>query len=108
MVRLYDEDGKRVRDANERGRMFVGSELAFGGYTGGGHKEIIDGLLSSGDVGHLDECGLLFVDGRDDDMIVSGGENVFPAEIENLLASRAGHRRRGGDRRRRRRTSASG
>jgi fatty-acyl-CoA synthase len=88
VVRLYDGAGRRVRGVNERGRVFVGSELAFGGYTGGGHKEIIDGLLSSGDVGHLDERGLLFVDGRDDDMIVSGGENVFPVEIENLLVSR--------------------
>jgi fatty-acyl-CoA synthase len=42
--------------------------------------------MSSGDVGHLDENGLLFVDGRDDDMIVSGGENVFPREVEDLLA----------------------
>ena len=47
---------------------------------------MIDGLLSSGDVGHLDEDGRLFIDGRDDDMIVSGGENVFPAEVEDLLA----------------------
>ena len=46
----------------------------------------IDGLLSSGDVGHFDEEGRLFVDGRDDEMIVSGGENVFPREVEDLLA----------------------
>jgi fatty-acyl-CoA synthase len=63
----------------------VGSGLKFTGYTGGGSKDEIDGLLSSGDVGHFDEDGLLFIDGRDDDMIVSGGENVFPAEVENLL-----------------------
>jgi fatty-acyl-CoA synthase len=89
VVRLYDGDDRRVREPNVRGRVFVGSELAFGGYSGGGgHKEIVDGLLSTGDVGHFDEHGLLFVDGRDDDMIVSGGENVFPAEIENLLMSR--------------------
>jgi fatty-acyl-CoA synthase len=85
VVRLYDPDGRRIGAPGERGRVFVGSELAFGGYTGGGHKEIVDGLLSSGDMGHFDESGLLFVDGRDDDMIVSGGENVFPGEIENLL-----------------------
>jgi fatty-acyl-CoA synthase len=89
LVRLYDGDGERVREPNVPGRVFVGSELAFGGYSGGGgHKEIIEGLLSSGDVGHLDDDGLLFVDGRDDDMIVSGGENVFPVEIENLLVGR--------------------
>jgi fatty-acyl-CoA synthase len=88
VVRLYDDAGRRISGAHVRGRVFVGSELAFGGYTGGGRKEIIDGLLSSGDVGHFDERGLLFVDGRDDDMIVSGGENVFPVEIENLLMAR--------------------
>ncbi len=70
---------------NTIGRVFVGSGLRFSGYTGGGTKDEIDGLLSSGDVGHFDADGLLFIDGRDDDMIVSGGENVFPAEVENLL-----------------------
>jgi fatty-acyl-CoA synthase len=60
--------------------------MQFEGYTGGGGKDVIDGLLSSGDVGHFDETGRLFVDGRDDDMIVSGGENVFPAEVEDLLS----------------------
>jgi fatty-acyl-CoA synthase len=62
--------------------------MQFEGYTGGGGKDVIDGLLSSGDVGHFDETGRLFVDGRDDDMIVSGGENVFPAEVEDLLSGR--------------------
>jgi fatty-acyl-CoA synthase len=69
------------------GRIFVGSGMEFSGYTGGGGKELIDGLMSTGDVGHFDPQGRLFVDGRDDEMIVSGGENVFPREIEELLAS---------------------
>ena len=60
--------------------------MSFEGYTGGGGKDVVDGLLSSGDVGHFDEAGRLFVDGRDDEMIVSGGENVFPREVEDLLA----------------------
>ncbi|PRC48126.1 acyl-CoA synthetase, partial [Mycobacterium sp. ITM-2017-0098] len=60
----------------------------FSGYTDGRNKQIIDGYMSSGDMGHFDERGLLFVDGRDDDMIVSGGENVFPQEVENLLEAR--------------------
>jgi fatty-acyl-CoA synthase len=60
--------------------------MQFEGYTGGGTKAMIDGLMSIGDVGHFDENGLLFVEGRDDDMIVSGGENVFPAEVEDLLS----------------------
>jgi fatty-acyl-CoA synthase len=60
--------------------------MLFEGYTGGGGKDVIDGLMSTGDVGHLDDSGRLFVEGRDDEMIVSGGENVFPAEVEDLLA----------------------
>jgi acyl-CoA synthetase (AMP-forming)/AMP-acid ligase II len=87
VVKLYDEDGGAVSEPGETGRIFVGNDLQFEGYTGGGGKDVIDGLLSSGDVGHFDEQGRLFVDGRDDDMIVSGGENVFPAEVEDLLSS---------------------
>ncbi|OLT43609.1 acyl-CoA synthetase [Saccharomonospora sp. CUA-673] len=84
-VALYDEAGERITAPNVTGRVFVGSGLAFEGYTDGRTKEIIDGLLASGDVGHLDENGRLFIDGRDDEMIVSGGENVYPIEVENLL-----------------------
>jgi acyl-CoA synthetase (AMP-forming)/AMP-acid ligase II len=84
VVRLFDEDGREV-PRGEVGRIFVGNEMAFEGYTGGGGKEVIDGLFSSGDVGHLDPAGRLFIDGRDDEMIVSGGENVFPREVEDLL-----------------------
>jgi acyl-CoA synthetase (AMP-forming)/AMP-acid ligase II len=85
VVRLFDEAGKDVA-AGEVGRIFVGNEMKMEGYTGGGNKEAIEGLLSSGDVGHFDAAGRLFVDGRDDEMIVSGGENVFPREVEDLLA----------------------
>jgi fatty-acyl-CoA synthase len=84
-VRLYDDAGRRITRPDTVGRVFVGSGLKFGGYTGGGSKEEIGGLLSSGDVGHFDANGLWFIDGRDDDMIVSGGENVYPVEVENLL-----------------------
>jgi fatty-acyl-CoA synthase len=85
IVRLFDEAGQEV-PRGEVGRIFVGNEMSFEGYTGGGGKEMIDGLLSSGDVGHIDADGRLFIDGRDDEMIVSGGENVFPREVEDLLA----------------------
>ncbi len=85
VVRLYDEGGNEVAPG-EVGRIFVGNEMSFEGYTGGGGKDAIDGLLSSGDVGHIDPAGRLFIDGRDDEMIVSGGENVFPREVEDLLA----------------------
>jgi len=84
-VKLYDENGNEV-PKGEVGRIFVGNTFPFEGYTGGGGKQIIDGLMSSGDVGYFDEHGLLYVSGRDDEMIVSGGENVFPAEIEDLIS----------------------
>jgi acyl-CoA synthetase (AMP-forming)/AMP-acid ligase II len=83
-IKLLDQDGNEVPQG-ETGRIFVGSTMQFEGYTGGGSKEVVSGLMSTGDVGHLDSEGRLFVDGRDDDMIVSGGENVFPAEVEELL-----------------------
>ncbi|KAB7758113.1 acyl-CoA synthetase [Mycolicibacterium mucogenicum] len=82
----YDEQRRRITEPGRSGTLFVSSGLSFAGYTDGGNKESVDGLLSSGDTGHFDENGLWFVDGRDDDMIVSGGENVFPLEVENLLA----------------------
>ena len=84
-VKILDDKGREV-DRGEIGRIFVGSDVVFEGYTGGGNKEMVDGLMSTGDVGRFDEDGRLFVTGRDDEMIVSGGENVFPREIEDLLA----------------------
>ena len=83
-VVIFDEVGSSV-PTGTIGRIFVGNGSQFDGYTGGGGKEMIDGLMSSGDVGRLDDTGLLFVTGRADDMIVSGGENVFPREVEDLL-----------------------
>jgi fatty-acyl-CoA synthase len=85
MVRIYGDDGREA-PIGATGRIFVGNQFQFEGYTGGGGKEEIDGLLASGDVGHFDAEGRLFVDGRDDEMIVSGGENVYPREVEDLLA----------------------
>jgi fatty-acyl-CoA synthase len=85
VIRIVDEDGNDV-PRGQTGRIFIGNQLAFEGYTGGGGKEHLGELLSSGDVGHFDRDGRLFIDGRDDEMIVSGGENVFPREVEDLLA----------------------
>ena len=84
-VKILDEHGKEV-PKGQVGRIFVGNFFPFEGYTGGGGKEIIDGLMSSGDVGYFDDDDLLYVSGRDDEMIVSGGENVFPAEVEDLIS----------------------
>ena len=86
IVKIVDAEGENELPPGETGRVFVGNEMAFEGYTGGGGKDVYKGLLSSGDVGHFDEEGRLFIDGRDDEMIVSGGENVFPREVEDLLA----------------------
>lgn len=83
-VKILDDNGVEV-PAGQVGRIFVRNTFPFEGYTGGGGKQIIDGMLSSGDVGYFDENGLLFVSGRDDEMIVCGGENVFPAEVEDLI-----------------------
>jgi fatty-acyl-CoA synthase len=85
VVRIYDEHGSEL-PPGETGRIFVGNEMLFEGYTGGGSKDRIGDLMATGDVGHFDEEARLFVDGRDDEMIVSGGENVFPQEVEELLA----------------------
>jgi fatty-acyl-CoA synthase len=85
IIRIVDEEGRAV-PRGETGRIFVANGMAFEGYTGGGDKERLEDLVSSGDVGHFDEDGRMFIDGRDDEMIVSGGENVFPREVEDVLA----------------------
>jgi fatty-acyl-CoA synthase len=84
IVKVYDEQGTEV-PPGQSGRIFVGNGMLFEGYTGGGHKDRIDGLMATGDVGRFDAEGRLFIEGRDDEMIVSGGENVFPAEVEDCL-----------------------
>ena len=85
VVKILDDDDQEVEPGTS-GRIFVGNGLLFEGYTGGGSKDVVDGLMSSGDVGKFGEDGLLYVEGRDDEMIVSGGENVFPQEVEDCLA----------------------
>lgn len=87
-IALFDDDGNRITEPDVVGRIFARSGLSFEGYTDGRDKQRIDGMLATGDVGHFDRDGLLFVDGRDDDMIVSGGENVYPLEVENLISER--------------------
>ncbi|MDX6249960.1 MAG: fatty-acyl-CoA synthase [Kribbellaceae bacterium] len=82
---LGDQDQLLAR--GETGRIFAGGGLVFGGYSDGSSKAVVDGRMSTGDLGHLDESGRLFVDGREDDMIVSGGENVYPVEVEDCLMS---------------------
>ena len=88
-VRILRDDRSEA-DPGERGTIFMRGGLLFDGYTSDGDdtpaaKEVVDGHVNTGDMGHLDEQGRLYVDGRDDDMVVSGGENVFPLEIEQAL-----------------------
>jgi fatty-acyl-CoA synthase len=102
-VKILDAAGNEL-PAGQTGRVFIGNSLRFDGYTGGGLNPVCgpvatgDGSRSvatgdrnqpvaTGDLGHFDNDGLLFIDGRDDDMIVSGGENVFPQEVEDILAT---------------------
>jgi acyl-CoA synthetase (AMP-forming)/AMP-acid ligase II len=79
------DEARREAPPGVTGHVFVGSGLVFDGYSGGGSREVVGGLMSTGDLGHLDAAGRLFVDGREDDMIVSGGENVFPQEVADAL-----------------------
>jgi fatty-acyl-CoA synthase len=87
-VRLAIIDGQGAPVARgATGRVFVGSASTFEGYTNGEGKEAWRGLMSTGDLGRLDDRGCLHIEGREDDMIVSGGENVYPIEVEELLAN---------------------
>jgi len=89
VVRVLDEDGRQL-PPGRTGRIFVANAALFEGYTGGGGKDVVDGLMATGDVGHVDADGRLVVEGRDDEMVVSGGENVFPAEVEDCLSRHDG------------------
>lgn len=84
-VKVLDHDGNEVPQG-ETGIIHVKNDMMFGGYTDGRTKESAHGLMSTGDLGHVDPKGRIFVSGRDDDMIISGGENVFPRELEDALA----------------------
>jgi acyl-CoA synthetase (AMP-forming)/AMP-acid ligase II len=87
-VRIFDDDDSPV-GKHVTGRVFVGGDLTFEGYTGGDAKAVVEDMLSTGDMGYFDEAGRLYIVGREDDMIVSGGENVYPRAVENALAEHA-------------------
>jgi acyl-CoA synthetase (AMP-forming)/AMP-acid ligase II len=86
VVRLLDEHDREVAPG-QTGRIFVGNEMVMECYTTGDGKPMVAGLMSTGDLGRMDAEGRLFVAGRDDEMIISGGENVFPREVEDVLAA---------------------
>jgi acyl-CoA synthetase (AMP-forming)/AMP-acid ligase II len=83
-VRICGEDGEPL-GAGEKGEIFVRGEQVSGEYLGRGSLLSEDGWFPTRDGGSLDEEGYLFVDGRIDDVIVRGGENLSPGEIEDVL-----------------------
>lgn len=85
-IRILDE-ARHQLPRGEVGAIFARTTTQFEEYTTGQTKDVEDGFMATGDVGYLDDAGRLFVVGRDDEMIVSGGENVYPIEVENTLAS---------------------
>ncbi|OBI09480.1 acyl-CoA synthetase [Mycobacterium scrofulaceum] len=85
-IRILDSEFNEL-PTGEVGTIYVRNDTQFEGYTSGSTKDFHAGFMSSGDVGYLDEAGRLFVVGRDDEMIVSGGENVYPIEVEKILAA---------------------
>ena len=87
-VRIFDADFREL-PTGEVGTIYVRNSTQFDGYTSGATKDFHAGYMSSGDVGYLDAAGRLFVVGRDDEMIISGGENVYPIEVETTLAAHA-------------------
>lgn len=85
-IRILDAELNEL-PVGEVGSIYVRNSTQFDGYTSGQTKEFHDGFMCSGDVGYVDDAGRLFVVGRDDEMIVSGGENVYPIEVEKTLAA---------------------
>ena len=102
VVQIYDDDGKPVPARARAGASSSATTSSSRATRAAGTRTRSTGCCSSGDVGHFDGAGRLFIDGRDDDMIVSGGENVFPAEVEDLLTGHETVADVGGLRRRRR------
>jgi acyl-CoA synthetase (AMP-forming)/AMP-acid ligase II len=85
-IRILDQNRRDV-PRGEIGAIFARTKTQFEDYTTGHTKDFEDGFMASGDLGYIDEAGRLFVVGRDDEMIVSGGENVYPIEVERTLAA---------------------
>ena len=88
-IAIVDEDWNRL-SAGETGEIAVNTPLVLKNYIGQdalGEDVVKDGYYRTGDVGHLDEDGFLFITDRIKDMIVAGGVNVYPAEIEKAIVA---------------------
>lgn len=87
-IMIVDEEGNKLNDPNEVGIVYIRTGKQMKGYWDkkeATEETIVDGWINTGDMGWLDEEGYLFIGGRDSDMIIRGGENISPAEIENVL-----------------------
>jgi len=83
-VAILDDDDREL-PPQRSGRIFVGSTTSFEGYTDGSDRNRVGGLVWTGDLGVIDEHGRLRVMGRVDDVMIIGGENVHPLEVEEVL-----------------------
>jgi acyl-CoA synthetase (AMP-forming)/AMP-acid ligase II len=93
-LRTVDEDGKPV-PVGEIGEVVVRGDLVMSGYwgaAGGSVRAVVDGWLHTGDLGRLDDTGRLWLVDRKGDMIITGGYNVYPREVEDVIAAVPGVR----------------
>jgi len=88
---ILDDEGRPVPRGGI-GRIFAANEMLFEGYTSGEPIPAWEGLLCTGDLGHLDKKGRLYIDGRQDGLVISGGENIVPREVEDELSRLEGVR----------------
>ncbi len=91
-IAIVDEDWNRL-PVGQTGEIAVNTPMGFRRYLGGndlGAEVIHDGFYRTGDLGHLDEGGYLYITDRVKDMIVAGGVNIYPAEIEKALVAHPG------------------
>jgi acyl-CoA synthetase (AMP-forming)/AMP-acid ligase II len=84
-IAILGQDGSLL-PVGAVGRIFVGNDMLFDGYTNAASPAVEDHLMDTGDIGYVDASGRLFIAGRDDEMIISGGENVFPRPVEEAIA----------------------
>ncbi|HLI07620.1 MAG TPA: o-succinylbenzoate--CoA ligase [Ktedonobacteraceae bacterium] len=87
-LRIMHEGGQRPAEPDEPGEIFLKGPTITPGYIGSPEateRAFHDGWFATGDIGYLDKEGYLFVLDRRADLIISGGENIYPAEIESIL-----------------------
>jgi fatty-acyl-CoA synthase len=86
-IRLLDDDRRDV-GAGEVGELYVKNKLLVAGYhrdDAATKESLVDGYFSVGDLARRDRDGRYFIEGRKRDMVISGGVNVYPAEVEGVL-----------------------